>query len=413
MPASPSTARAINDRLALRLLLREGPLTAGQLKQLTGLSRPTVADLVERLTASGLIATAGESGAQRRGPNARLYGIVADRAYLAALDVRMEGVSVLVSDLVGRVLAEASVPIDGDSGTGPAVEQAVALVERAAKEAGAESLHTVGIGAPGLIDPATGELRDTTGLPAWHRRLVAALQERLPDARVVVENETNLAAVAEQRDGAAHDRDTFVLLWLGMGIGAAIVLDGALRRGASGGAGEIGFLPVPGTRGLPSATDCEGGFHSLAGAGAVLELARECGVLGIAGAGEGAGAAELVRWAVAAVAGAGAGVDAGRPDPARAATLGNAPAARFLDTLADRLALGVASVVALLDPGCVVLGGEVGQAGGDELAVRVAERIARMSPLPAEVRPSALGGAAVLRGALLTAQDGAQGELFG
>ncbi len=68
MPASPSTARAINDRSALRLLQEEGPLTAGQLKQLTGLSRPTVADLVERLTASGLITVVGESGEQRRGP---------------------------------------------------------------------------------------------------------------------------------------------------------------------------------------------------------------------------------------------------------------------------------------------------------------------------------------------------------
>lgn len=455
MPASPSTARAINDRLALRLLQQEGPLTAGQLKQLTGLSRPTVADLVERLTASGLIEMVGESGEQRRGPNARLYGIVGNRAYLAALDVRLEGVSVLVSDLVGRVLAEASVPIDDDSGTGPAVEQAVALVERAAKEAGAEHLHTVCVGAPGLIDPITGELRNTTGLPAWHRRLVAALHERLPDTRIVVENETNLAALAEQRDGAAHDRDTFVLLWLGMGIGAAVVLDGTLRRGASGGAGELGFLPVPGTRGLPSSTDCEGGFHSLAGAGAVLELARERGVSGADGAGEGAGAAGVVRWAVAEVGGIGVGsdagvfaedapdvgesgvdaegapdvgdsgvgadagndpdasVDAGRANPPRDTGPRNTSAARFLDALADRLALGVASVVALLDPGCVVLGGEVGQAGGDELAVRVAERIVRMSPLPAEVRPSVLGGAAVLRGALLTAQDGAQGELFG
>ncbi|MFF6992473.1 ROK family protein [Streptomyces sp. NPDC010273] len=420
MPASPSTARAINDRLALRLLQQEGPLTAGQLKQLTGLSRPTVADLVERLTASGLIQMVGESGEQRRGPNARLYGIVADRAYLAALDVRLEGVSVVVSDLVGRVLAEASVPIDGASGTGPAVEQAVALVERAAKEAGAEHLHTVGVGAPGLIDPATGELRDTTGLPAWHRRLVAALHERLPGTHIVVENETNLAALAEQRDGAARDRDTFVLFWLGMGIGAAVVLDGALRRGASGGAGEIGFLPVPGTRGFPSATDCEGGFHSLAGAAAVLELARECGVLGRAG--EGSGAAGVVRWAVGEASagraggdvGAGTGTgDAGDVGVDAGAGDGGDLAARFLDALADRLALGVASVVALLDPGCVVLGGEVGQAGGDELAVRVAERVTRMSPLPAEVRPSVLGGAAVLRGALLTAQDGAQDELFG
>ncbi|MGQ4384511.1 ROK family transcriptional regulator [Streptomyces sp. SAS_270] len=390
-PASPSTARAINDRLALRLLQQEGPLTAGQLKQLTGLSRPTVADLVERLAAAGLIAVVGESGEQRRGPNARLYGIVADRAYLAALDVRTESVSVVVSDLLGAELARASVPIADDAGTGPAVEQAVALVERAAKEAGAERLHTVGIGAPGLIDPATGELRDSSGLPQWHRRLVAALQERLP-ARVIVENETNLAALAEQRDGAARDRDTFVLLWLGHGTGAAVVLDGSLRRGASGGTGEIGFLPVPGTTTLPSATDCEGGFHSLAGAAAIARLAMEHGLTAEPTAHE-PRAAALVREAVDGADGA----------PA---------AARFLDALADRVAIGAASVVAVLDPGCVVLGGEVGQAGGDVLAARVEQRLARMSPLPAEVRASALGGNAVLRGALLTARDGAQDELF-
>ncbi|BFO19830.1 hypothetical protein SHKM778_62180 [Streptomyces sp. KM77-8] len=147
----------------------------------------------------------------------------------------------LVSDLVGKVLAEAALPITGDAGTGPAVEQAVTLVERTLKEAGADRLHTVGIGAPGLIDPSSGELRDSTGLPAWHRRLVAALQERLPEARVSVENETNLAALAEQRDGAARERDTFVLLWLGHGTGAAVILDGTLRRGASGGTGRSGF----------------------------------------------------------------------------------------------------------------------------------------------------------------------------
>ncbi|MFF5651599.1 ROK family transcriptional regulator [Streptomyces collinus] len=459
MPASPSTARAINDRLALRLLQQEGPLTAGQLKQLTGLSRPTVADLVERLGAAGLIAVVGEAGEQRRGPNAKVYGIVADRAHLAALDVRTEGVAVAVTDLVGRVLAEASVPIGGDTGTGPAVQQAVTLVERVAKEAGAGRLHTVGIGAPGLIDPSSGELRDSTGLPEWHRRLVATLQERLPEARVSVENETNLAALAEQRYGAARDRDTFVLLWLGQGTGAAVVLDGALRRGASGGTGEIGFLPVPGTTALPTSTDCEGGFHSLASAAAVVSLAAECDIA--APPRELTSAAGVVRAAVAvtrasdggpgeepaaddaegAVRASGTGSSmlmprGDAPAPGDAAPLlpgGAAPvpgaesrspgaeappppapasAARFLDALADRLAVGVASVVAILDPGCVVLGGEVGQAGGEELASRVRDRIARMTPLPTEVRATTLGGGAVLRGALLTARDRAQEELF-
>jgi predicted NBD/HSP70 family sugar kinase len=553
MPASPSTARAINDRLALRLLQQEGPLTAAQLKQLTGLSRPSVADLVDRLTAAGLITVVGESGEQRRGPNAKLYGIVADRAHLAAVDLRTEGVAVAVSDLLGRVLAEASVPIGDDTGTGPAVEQAVTLVERVAKEAGADRLHTVGIGAPGLIDPTSGELRDSSGLPEWHRRLVAALQERLPGARVSVENETNLAALAEQRDGAARDRDTFVLLWLGMGIGAAVVLDGQLRRGASGGAGEIGFLPVPGTTGLPSATDCGGGFHSLAAAGAVARLAAQHGVTATAAPHE-PPAAALVRAAVEAVvsraaqaagdgsqgpaaagqpAHRGTPVDAGRkgvgagrgsmasglvsvpdvgsgaapdvgpvaaapgadadsvasdfgvgsavpgrgggsavvrpgsgaapdegpvaaapgahqgsepvPDaapsaaasgsgqgpavvahpsgPVRAApqavpapvppqTVPNAAADRFLDTLADRVALGAAAVISVLDPGCVVLAGEIGRAGGDALARRVQDRLERLSPLPTQVRASTLGGGAVLRGALLTARAQAQDELF-
>ncbi|WP_200300552.1 ROK family transcriptional regulator [Streptomyces adelaidensis] len=456
MPASPSTARAINDRLALRLLQQEGPLTAGQLKQLTGLSRPTVADLVERLTATGLIAVVGESGVQRRGPNARLYGIVADRAHLAALDVRTEGVTVVVADLLGTELARASVPITDDAGTGPAVEQAVTLVERAAKEAGADRLHTVGIGAPGLIDPATGELRDSIGLPEWHRRLVAALGERLP-ARILVENETNLAAVAEQRDGAARDRDTFVLLWLGLGTGAAVVLDGRLRRGASGGTGEIGFLPVPGTTTIPSATDCEGGFHSLGGAAAVAALAAEHGIEAET-TGHEPHAATLVRAAVAGLAADSASAPADRPggsasvtSPSTSATgraadadaadrsvsavspsaapasLAEAathvetggprppaagPATRFLDALADRLTLGAASVVAVLDPGCVVLGGEVGQAGGEALAARVEARLTAMSPLPTEVRPSRLGGAAVLRGALLMARESAQDELF-
>ncbi|MEV7232977.1 ROK family transcriptional regulator [Streptomyces sp. NPDC051020] len=392
MPASPSTARAINDRLALRLLQQDGPLTATQLKTLTGLSRPTVADLVERLQGAGLIRVVGESGAARRGPNARLYGIVADRAHLAALDVRTDSVAVVVADLLGVTLAEATLPIGSDTGTDAAVEQAAALLERAAREAGAAPLHSVGIGAPGLIDPVTGELRDTTGLPAWHRRLVQVLQQRLP-ATVLVENETNLAAVAEHRAGAARDRDTFVLLWLGHGIGAAVMLGGKLHRGASGGAGEIGFLPVPGTTGVPSAVSCDGGFHSLAGSVQICELARGHGIDVRTRPGSG----EREPAAASAV---------------RAALAGEGESETFLCALADRLAVGAAAVASVIDPGCVVLAGEVGHAGGDALASRVEERLAMMSPLRTEVRAGALGGSAVLRGALLAAREAAQDELF-
>ncbi|MFJ6855051.1 ROK family transcriptional regulator [Streptomyces sp. NPDC091271] len=396
MPASPSTARAINDRLALRLLQQDGPLTATQLKTLTGLSRPTVADLVDRLQDAGLVRVVGESGSDRRGPNARLYGIVADRAHLAALDVRTDSVAVVVADLLGVTLAEDTLPIGGDTGTRPAVERAVAMLERTARTAGTAPLHSVGIGAPGLIDPVTGELRNTAGLPAWHGGLVKELQQRL-SATVLVENETNLAAVAEHRIGAAQDRDTFVLLWLGHGIGAAVMLDGKLRRGASGGAGEIGFLPVPGTSGVPSAVNCDGGFHSLVGSAAVCDLAADHGIRTWGPVADGEqeqdpAAAFAIRAALRA---------------------GDGNGEAFLAALADRLALGAASVVSVLDPGCLVLAGEVGRAGGDALAARVEERLARMSPLRTEVRAGTLGGGAVLRGALFAARDAAQEALFG
>ncbi|MEU9130472.1 ROK family transcriptional regulator [Kitasatospora sp. NPDC048540] len=390
--ATPSTARAINDRLALDLLLERGPLTASELRSLTGLSRPTVADLLERLQRAGLVAPAGESAQLRRGPNARLYALVADRAHLAAIDVRATGVTLAVADLTGRTLATAEIP------AGPGEEDFAARTVRAllaaAAEAGADRLHTVAVGAPGLVDPATGALNNSGNLPRWHTELLAALRAgaggpALDGAEVILENEVNLAGIAEHRLGAARDRDTFALVWLGHSVGAAVVLDGRLRRGASGGTGEICFLPVPGTTALPSATGCEGGFHSLVGSVAVAELAQRHGLPVPAATGPVRRAELLLRDAVA------------------------AGEAAFLDELAERIAIGAAAICVVLDPGCVVLGGELGRAGGADLAARVERRLARLSPFSTEVRAGTAGGGAVLAGALLTAGDAVRRDLFG
>ncbi|WP_328388680.1 ROK family transcriptional regulator [Streptomyces sp. NBC_00400] len=427
--ASPATARLINDRLALQLLQSEGALTAGQLSALTGLSRPTVADLVERLQAAGLIAVVGESGAQRRGPNARLYGIVADRAHLVGLDLRTHSVTVAVADLLGEVRDERTVPVGADDTPEAAVATALAVVDQALAAAGADHPHTIAVGAPGLVDPATGRLGGTDWIPSWHIALVGALRARRAGS-VLLENEVHLAALAEQRDGAARDRDTFVLLWLGHGTGAAVVLDGTLRRGASGGTGEIGFLPVPGTAALPSASGCDGGFHSLAGSAAICALAAEHGLLPT-GTGTGFQAAhtrpsdadappadaeaeaevEAEAYADAPPAEAVVRAAVSAVSTPSAVSSGDAAAA-FLDALAARIALGVAAVCAVLDPGCVVLGGEIGRGGGDELAGRVAGQLARLSPLHTDVRAGTVGGRAVLRGAVLAAREAAQNELF-
>ncbi|GAA3194055.1 MULTISPECIES: ROK family transcriptional regulator [Streptomyces] len=429
--ASPATARRINDRLALQLLQDEGPLTASRLRELTGLSRPTVADLVARLRTAGLIAVVGESGVRRRGPNARLYGIVADRAHLVALDLREHGVGIAVADLLGEIRAERTVPLPANARPGQAVRATRRAVDEALAAAGATAPHTVAIGAPGLIDPESGRIGGTDWIPGWHRAVVGAFEES--GAPVLLENEVNLAAVAEARDGAARGRDTFVLLWLGQGTGAAVVLDGRLRRGASGGTGEIGFLPVPGTGALPSAHGCNGGFHSLAGSGAVVQLAADHGIdLPDADAGPDPDADEDEGPGLD----PGSGLDldpgpAGAPEAGASAPGSEGPdsyvtaaealmrvaverpgGAAFLDDLAARVALGVAAVSAVLDPGCVVLGGEVGRAGGPEFARRVAEQLTRISPLATEIRAGTVGGRGVLRGAVLTARDAAQNALF-
>ena len=129
--ATSATARAINDRLALDLLLDRGPLTATRLRDLTGLSRPSVSDLLTRLQEAGLVAMIGESDAVQRGPNARVYQLVANRAHVAGVDVRKGGVSMVVADLTGAVLSSADVTVDQPGGAVAAtVDALVAAVRR-------------------------------------------------------------------------------------------------------------------------------------------------------------------------------------------------------------------------------------------------------------------------------------------
>jgi predicted NBD/HSP70 family sugar kinase len=386
--ASPRTARAINDRLALRLLQEEGPLTAGQLKELTGMSRPSVADLVERLQAAELIEVVGERGEARRGPNARVYGIVAHRAYVAGLDVRVESIAVEIADLLGRTAARAELPVAEGADPARTVEDGIRLLLDAVRTAGTTGLHTVAFGAPGLIDPVTGRLRPSGALPRWHADLADEVQRRL-GVPVLLENEVNLATVAEHRITGGGGDDTFVLLWIGGGVGAGVMLDGRLRRGASGGAGEVGFLPVSDSGELPTATDCDNGYHGLVGSRAVCALGRRHGL-----------EADVIEDAAASAAVVGAAIAAGA---------GGEP---FLDELALRIAVGAAAICAVLDPGRVVLAGEVGQAGGAVLAELVAARLSRLSPLRTVVRPTAVEGGPVLRGAVITALDAAQNVLF-
>jgi predicted NBD/HSP70 family sugar kinase len=384
-PGTPSLLRELNDRSALELLLTGGPMTRAQLGEHTGLSKVTASQLLARLEERGIVAVAGEL-ASGRGPNAALYAVVPSTAYVAGLHVERDEISAGVADITGNVVARVSVnPAD----SADPVALVRGAVQAACDSAGVppESLRAFVIGTPGVLDPRTGDPRLAVNLPAWHEGVLDSLRNDL-GRPVTLENDVNLAAMAEQAVGAAADVPDFVLVWLGVGLGLATVLGGRLHRGVGGAAGEIGYLPVPG---VPLPEDlthpATGAFQRLVGAQAVLPLAESYGF----GAPTAAGAV-----AAAAVA-----------DRAR-----DAAADEFLCELAVRVATGVAAISVVLDPGLVVLGGDVGLAGGTALASRVASDVGRFCPARPMVVPTAVRGWPVLRGAILAAVDQARSELL-
>jgi len=384
-PGTPRLLRELNDRAALELLLTNGPMTRAQLGEHTGLSKVTASQLLSRLEDRGLVAVAGEQ-AGGRGPNAAVYAVVPSSAYVAGLHVELDEVSAGVADVTGRVVTE--IAVDPNALADP-VEVVRGAVARACGAAGISpgALRAFVIGTPGVLDPRTGDLRLAVNLPAWHEGVHEALRSDL-GRPVTIENDVNLAAMAERAVGAATGADDFVLVWIGVGLGLATMLGGRLHRGVGGAAGEIGYLPVPG---VPLPQDithpATGAFQSLVGAQAVLPLAARYGFSART-------AADAVRAAV-------------RAEASEAGVAGE-----FLTELAGRVALGVAAVSVVLDPGLVVLGGEVGLAGGAALAERVAAEVGRISPAKPEVVPTAVTGKPVLRGAILAAVDAARAELL-
>jgi predicted NBD/HSP70 family sugar kinase len=403
-PGTPSLLRELNDRSALELLLTGGPMTRSQLGKHTGLSKVTASQLLARLEDRGIVAVAGEL-AGGRGPNAALYAVVPSTAYVAGLHVERDEVSAGVADITGNVIARISVD-PSDSADPVALVRGAVLTACASAGVPVESLRAFVIGTPGVLDPRTGDPRLAVNLPAWHEGVLDALRSDL-GRPVTLENDVNLAAMAERAAGAALGVPDFVLVWIGIGLGLATVLGGKLHRGVGGAAGEIGYLPVPG---VPLPEDlthpATGAFQRLVGAQAVLPLARSYGFTEPT-------AAAAVAAAVAAV-GDGAAVDGAAVDGTAVGGAGTGARAAddFLRELAVRVATGVAAISVVLDPGLVVLGGDVGLAGGTELASRVAADVGRLCPARPTVVPSAVDGWPVLRGAILAAVDQARAQLL-
>ncbi|OJF16134.1 ROK family transcriptional regulator [Couchioplanes caeruleus] len=372
LAGSSKLLRAMNASAALAHLLEVGELTRADLRRLTQLSTPTISEVLRRLTDAGLVSVVGyHSG--RPGPNAEIYAVDPDAAYAAALSVRDIGASggpsvvAALCDLTGEVRARIERQVDFLR-----ADPRTALVEAIADlhaEAGvpADKIHHVQLAVAGSYDARAETIRHVD-VPGFARPGLVPETAAALGTRVGVDNDVNLAAVAERRRGVAQEADGFALLWLGQeGLGLAIDIGGTLIRGARGGAGEIGYMPLYAPGSIHRKVD----LQDLVGGAAIMALGQDHGIPGRT-------PLDIVTTAAT--------------TPGRSG--------EFITQLADRIAVGLAAVIAVLDPSLVVLAGPIARAGGETLLAAVRDAVHRAAPLESTIAVTTIADDAVLLGAL-------------
>ena len=253
----------------------------------------------------------------------------------------------------------------------------------------------IGVGAPGMVDRA-GRLCFAPNLPQAHGvDWTALIGDRLPGRNVVIENDANLAVLAEHRLGAARGFRHVVMVTLGTGIGGGIVVDDRVLVGATGFAGEIGHMVVD-PNGPPCPCGRRGCWERFAsGAGLGLQ-AREAALAGRLG--------QVVRLA-------GGDPESVRGEDVSAAAAGGDPAARrVIEDVGWWIGFGLANLAAVVDPECFVLGGGVVEAGSllvDSARAAFEELVEGNASRPlAQVVPAAFGERAGAVGGALAARQG-------
>lgn len=399
---SPSLLRRLNSTLILDTIRSEGPISRAALARATGLSKPTVNQVVELLLEQGFVEeTAAAGDAPRRpGPRARLLRFRADIGHVLGIDVGADKTLALVADLSGRIVATARRQASGRAGRATVLR----AIESAAKDALAhaglapEAIRMAGVSTPGVVDPETGRISLAPQIAEWDGLDLAGHLERKLGCPVLADNETRLSLLAECWRGVARGVPHVAYVQVGVGIGGALVIDGKLLRGKSGAAGEISYLldvdepedDAPG--GTPT-----GPFERAAGA-------RAYGRLGAAAMAGPDGA--LLRT-----------LSGGDPAAVSARTVftaaarGDAAAAAIVEELTGRLGRGVANVATVIDPHLVVLGGGIANAGAALLDP--VERVVRASvPFPPRVVLSGLGDDGAALGAVRRVLDAVDEMLF-
>ncbi|MEU6390476.1 ROK family transcriptional regulator [Streptomyces sp. NPDC046939] len=236
--------RGLNTAVVLRALRRESPQTVSALAAGTGLSRPTVEALVEELSGQGWIAETDAPAAGRApGRPARRFRFRAEAGHVVGVDIGLRKLVLLLARLDGEVVARHREEFPAELPGAERIELLRSRLRRFVRDEGLgpDDVWAVGVGVPGMVDD-TGRILSVV-VPDWtDLDLARRLADDVP-CRVLVENDVNLAVLAEHWRGAAVLADDVACVLVGRRISCGVMIDGKLHRGRRGGAGELGILP--------------------------------------------------------------------------------------------------------------------------------------------------------------------------
>ncbi len=325
MANRPSARTDVNRSAILAQLGAQGPASRADLARSLGVSPALMTQLTKDLLADGLIVELENSPSQGGRP-ARMLGLAATGDRVIGVKVVADHVAFVEVGLDGSVQRSASEPFDAAATT---VLADLARLLTHFISGGSTRLLGVGVGVPGSVDRQGNGVVDSPQL-GWSRVPLGEALQRELGLPIIVENNVNALAMAERLYGVGRRHNSFLVVTIGTGVGAGIVVDGVVLRGAAGGAGEIGHTPV-----LENGPRCmcgnKGCLESLIGEAALVRIARERGVIS-----------------------ASAGIAALRT----AADEGDAGATAIFSEAGHLLGRTLAGLVHTLDPEIVILLGE-------------------------------------------------------
>ena len=392
-PSRPAHLRQANARGLLHLLRRHNPCSKADLVRLSGLSAPTVSSGVSHLESLGLVESIGE-GESSGGRPPELLRFNAGHGYVAAADIGGTRLRMMVTDLNGAVVTQWSTVLLKHQKTPVSIcaliNEGLRTMCRQSGTSTRKVLHLTA-GAPGITNVTTGVVLSAPNLKDWNEVPLRDMLQHETGMPVIVENDTNLAAVGEHRRGAAEGIENFVFIALGTGVGAGIFLRGQLHHGAQWCAGEVGYFGVSGKKREAMQVRHTGQLERVIGGGGIEEQWLK--VLSRSSCPPNPDLAKLRA-----------------PQIFDLARDGDPLATEVLTYTASQLADAVADISLLLNPELVILGGGVGS--HPELCRATQMLVERHEFAQPQLRSSSLGTRAQLFGAISLSLAAAEAHLL-